>query len=93
MLVRFLSSLLCDLLFSAEPRRHTGKMKIEIKNLPGGAADAVPAVARWLQSADANFQPVDNIKICKNISGLVRTCDELLKKFSTGVQVQQRGFF
>ncbi|KAI1086573.1 hypothetical protein F5B19DRAFT_478770 [Rostrohypoxylon terebratum] len=57
----------------------------KIKPLPSGAVAKVPPVALWLQTSAANFQLVDNIKICKNIEGLADKTTDLLKYFAAEV--------
>jgi hypothetical protein len=62
--------------------------KSVVQPLPKGAVGLLPTIASWLQSAEADFQTVDNTKICKNTDGLVTACDELLKQFAAEVNVQ-----
>ncbi|KAI1400051.1 hypothetical protein F4819DRAFT_487945 [Hypoxylon fuscum] len=56
------------------------------KPLPSKAVDELAKVAAWLQSDAANFEVVDNIKICKNIDGLATATVDLLKRFTAEVK-------
>ncbi|KAI2467928.1 hypothetical protein F4781DRAFT_289235 [Annulohypoxylon bovei var. microspora] len=58
---------------------------LQTKPLPSGAINELSEVAGWLQSNDADFQSVNNIKICKNIHGLASATDNLLKQFAKEV--------
>ncbi|OTA89593.1 hypothetical protein M434DRAFT_398485 [Hypoxylon sp. CO27-5] len=55
------------------------------KPLPSGAVGELSKVADWLQSSEADFQTVNNIKICRNTQGLANVTADLLKQFAAEV--------
>ncbi|OTA98068.1 hypothetical protein M426DRAFT_17793 [Hypoxylon sp. CI-4A] len=58
----------------------------ESRPMPPGAAGKLANVALWLQKSAADFQDVNNVKICKNTKGLVDTTTELLKHFAVSIK-------
>ncbi|KAI1447105.1 hypothetical protein F5Y02DRAFT_380997 [Annulohypoxylon stygium] len=57
-------------------------INMRIKSLPQGAIAEFDKVSKWLRSNDANFQSVNNTKICKNTQGLADITNDLLKQFA-----------
>ncbi|KAI1411850.1 hypothetical protein F5Y13DRAFT_51726 [Hypoxylon sp. FL1857] len=57
------------------------------KRLPSGAAGELAKVAAWLQTGTADFQTVNNIKICRNTQGLADITTDLLKQFAAEVTI------
>ncbi|KAI1455377.1 hypothetical protein F4805DRAFT_271501 [Annulohypoxylon moriforme] len=60
-------------------------INLQSKPLPSGAITELSKVAEWLQSSAADFQTVNNIKICKNTQGLANATETLLKQFAKEV--------
>lgn len=62
-------------------------INMRIKSLPQGAIAEFDKVSKWLRSNDANFQSVNNTKICKNTQGLADITNDLLKQFAREIDV------
>ncbi|KAI1419924.1 hypothetical protein F5Y12DRAFT_176199 [Xylaria sp. FL1777] len=59
---------------------------VESWPLPADAVSETDGVANWLRSEDANFQTVDQIKICKNINGLSTATAKLSEHFTEEIR-------
>lgn len=60
---------------------------IEKRPLPTGAVAEVQKVANWLLSEDADFQTHDQIRICKNTTGLSTATSRLAELFTNDIKV------
>ncbi|KAI0378153.1 hypothetical protein F5Y04DRAFT_262526 [Hypomontagnella monticulosa] len=56
------------------------------KALPSGAVTELSRVFEWLQSRNADFQSIGNIKIFSNTNGLADATNNLLKQFAAEVK-------
>ncbi|KAI0835750.1 hypothetical protein F5Y06DRAFT_275287 [Hypoxylon sp. FL0890] len=66
-------------------QRRMANINSKSKPLPSGAVGELAKVADWLQTSEADFQTVNNIKICRNTQGLANVTTDLLKQFSAEV--------
>ncbi|KAI0502723.1 hypothetical protein F5B22DRAFT_652831 [Xylaria bambusicola] len=58
------------------------------RRLPTDSITEVGRVATWMVSEDADFQTHDQIKICKNTSGLSATTSKLAELFTQEIKSQ-----